>query len=146
MIRSGTPSLEVAPTPSEVTGSRAGRGGWWGSQVIVVVVRDDRRIGQDASSGTGTGWKRRGPTSGRASPRAEDRIGEDSRRSSSTVEWPSQVVRSPLSAGRARPGAGPRRKRPGGARLPAEVYRQDRQRLVGRERRATGDVLWKICP
>jgi hypothetical protein len=57
----------------------------------------------------GTGWKRRGPTKRVGEARGPHTGSVSTRQpsiSSNTVECPSQVARSPLSAGRLQPGSG----------------------------------------
>src|SRR6185436_278294 len=58
--------------------------------------------GGNARRGTGTGWKRLGPASRDGEARGPQTGSVSTRRPSisiSTVEWPSQVARSPLSGG-----------------------------------------------
>ena len=71
--------------------------------VVVVVGDDDKVTGGMARSATGTGWNRLGPASRRGEARGPH-TGSVSTRTPSismtTVEWPSQVTRRPLSGRR----------------------------------------------
>lgn len=77
-------------------------------EVIVVIVRHDHDVDRRHRT-EGNGWKRLGPTRRDGDARGPQTGSVSTRRPSisiSTVEWPSQVARSPLSAGFAQTSSG----------------------------------------
>ena len=108
MMRSGrTPhASRCAPTPSDVTnGTSPWRVRGWSDSRGGRSGRATRSPGRPAASregDTGTGWKRLGPANRDGDARGPQTGSVSTRRpsiSTSTVEWPSQVARSPLAGG-----------------------------------------------